>query len=84
MLKSSCACIWIGGVVCFLCLVMPVSKVYALAESTAPGGSNAQAVHVLGEMGDGVNVGLISGANGFSVIINEWVNFPPILTVSES
>ncbi|MGD9110611.1 MAG: hypothetical protein PVG93_06685, partial [Phycisphaerales bacterium] len=32
---------------------------YGLAESTASGGSNAQAVHQLGETGTGINVGLM-------------------------
>ncbi len=40
-----------------------IPKVFGLAESTGPNGSNAQAVHDLGETGDGVNVGLISRDN---------------------
>lgn len=40
-----------------------ITKAYGLAESAAPDGSNAQAVHTLGETGEGVNVGLISAGN---------------------
>ncbi len=39
------------------------AKVYGLAESTGPGGSNAQAVHALGEIGQDVNVGFIAARN---------------------
>lgn len=39
------------------------ASVWGLAESTGPNGSNAQAVHALGERGDGVNIGLISAGN---------------------
>ena len=38
-------------------------KAYGLAESTGPDGSNALAVHALGQTGEGVNVGLISARN---------------------
>jgi hypothetical protein len=38
-------------------------KAYGLAESTAQDGSNAQAVHELGETGEDVNVGLICARN---------------------
>jgi hypothetical protein len=38
-------------------------KAYGLAESTAQDGSNAQAVHELGETGEDVNVGLIGSRN---------------------
>jgi hypothetical protein len=53
------------GVVCIaiLCNGLAIQKVYALAESTAQSGSNAQAVHQLGETGENVNVGLITGRN---------------------
>lgn len=53
------------GAVCtvILCHDLAIQKVYALAESTAQGGSNAQAVHELGETGEDVNVGLIAGRN---------------------
>ncbi len=59
-----------------------VSQVYGLAESTASGGSNAQAVHQLGETGDNVNVGLI-GANkniyaGHEAFFDKDVNGNPI------
>lgn len=63
MTKSGCVMIWISGAVFFLCLVMPVSKVYALAESTGPGGSNVQALHQLGLTGEGINVAVIGQAN---------------------
>jgi hypothetical protein len=45
---------WLDG-------LMP--KAYGLAESTGPDGSNALAVHALGQTGEGVNVGLISARN---------------------
>lgn len=53
---------WIVGVIglfagCF------VPAAYGLAESTGSDGSNAQAVHTLGETGEGINVGFISGRN---------------------
>ena len=38
-------------------------QVLALEESTGPGGSNAIAVHQLGDTGEGVNVGLILARN---------------------
>ena len=38
-------------------------KAYGLAESVGPDGSNAQAVHKLGYLGQDVNVGLISAKN---------------------
>lgn len=46
-----------------LCPHMLMPKALGLAESTASGGSNAQAVHELGETGEDVNVGLISTGN---------------------
>ncbi len=53
-----------GGIcVVFLCQGLAIQKAYALAESTAQYGSNAQAVHALGEIGEDVNVGLISAKN---------------------
>jgi hypothetical protein len=51
-----------GIVVAALCFVL-TSKVYGLAESTGPGGSNSIAVHQLGETGEGVNIGFISVYN---------------------
>ena len=51
-----------GIVVSALCFV-PASKVYGLAESTGPEGSNSIAVHQLGQTGAGVNVGLILAGN---------------------
>lgn len=53
------------GAVCavILCHDLAAQKAYALAESTAQGGSNAQAVHALGETGENVNVGLITARN---------------------
>jgi len=54
----------IGGVcLVILCCDLTIQKAYALAESTAQGGSNAQAVHQLGETGEDVNVGLIAARN---------------------
>jgi len=46
-----------------LCPVFFGARAYGLAESTGPNGSNAQAVHALGETGEGINVGLISQDN---------------------
>ncbi len=56
------------GVVCIaiLCHDLTIQKAYALAESTAQGGSNAQAVHELGETGEDVNVGLITARNALA------------------
>lgn len=53
------------GAVCVvvLCHNLAIQKAYALAGSTAQGGSNAQAVHALGEIGEDVNVGLITAWN---------------------
>lgn len=51
----------IAGAVLWLVLAAP--KAYGLAESTGPDGSNARAVHALGQTGEGVNVGLISARN---------------------
>ncbi|MBN1391607.1 MAG: S8 family serine peptidase [Sedimentisphaerales bacterium] len=54
----------IGGVCAvFLCNSLTIPKAYALAGSTAQGGSNAQAVHAIGETGENVNVGLMAGRN---------------------
>jgi hypothetical protein len=39
------------------------AQLYALEESTQQGGSNAVAVHNLGETGQGVNIGVILGRN---------------------
>ncbi len=44
-------------------LGLALPKAYGLAESTGPDGSNARAVHALGQTGEGVNVGLISARN---------------------
>jgi hypothetical protein len=46
-----------------LCPVFFGARAYGLAESTGPNGSNAQAVHALGETGTGINVGFISQGN---------------------
>lgn len=50
-----------AGVALWLGLAAP--KVYGLAGSTGADGSNARAVHALGQTGEGVNVGLISARN---------------------
>ena len=54
--------IWGPFVVAFFCNMLAV-QVYGLDESTQAGGSNAAAVHQLGETGQGVNVGLILARN---------------------
>jgi hypothetical protein len=46
-----------------LCFSPLRQEAYGLEESTGPGGSNAIAVHQLGQTGQGVNVGLILGGN---------------------
>jgi len=46
-----------------LCPHMLMPEAHGLAESTAQDGSNAKAVHELGETGEDVNVGLISAKN---------------------
>jgi hypothetical protein len=57
-------CVLTMGAVCAVILCdLAIQRVYALAESTAQGGSNAQAVHQLGETGEDVNVGLIAVQN---------------------
>ncbi len=42
---------------------MLAAQAYGLEESTQAGGSDAVAVHQLGETGEGVNIGLIAGRN---------------------
>jgi hypothetical protein len=53
------------GAICLiiLCLDLSSQQASALAGSTAQGGSNAQAVHALGETGENVNVGLVAARN---------------------
>ena len=46
-----------------LCPHTLMPKAHGLAESTGPDGSNAKAVHELGETGEGINVGIISADN---------------------
>ena len=46
-----------------LCPVFFGARAYGLAESTGLDGSNAQAVHALGETGVGINAGFISAGN---------------------
>jgi hypothetical protein len=60
--------ILIMGAVCAvsLCHGLTIQKAYALAESTAQGGSNAQAVHALGQIGENINIGLIAGRNALT------------------
>jgi hypothetical protein len=53
---------WGMLVAVFFCNIA-AQKAYALEESTGPGGSNAKAVHQLGQTGEGVNVGLILARN---------------------
>ena len=56
------------GLLCsaVLCNDLTIQTAYALAQSTAHNGSNAKAVHALGETGDGVNVGLITARNALA------------------
>jgi len=51
----------IAAAALWLDLLMP--EAYGLAEAIGPDGSNAQAVHELGQTGQGVNVGLIAEDN---------------------
>jgi hypothetical protein len=46
-----------------LCPTFLTINAFGLTESTGPKGSNAQAVHTLGELGEGVNVGFIARQN---------------------
>jgi hypothetical protein len=48
------AALWVG---------LAAPRAYGLAESTGSDGSNAQAVHALGQTGEGVNVGVVSLRN---------------------
>ena len=50
-------------------LFCPAPMAFGLAESTAPNGTNAQAVHTLGEIGEGINVGFL--ASGTPLITHE-------------
>lgn len=59
-IKTSFVC---AAVFCALCVVLIVPEAFGLAQSAGAGGSNAQAVHQLGETGKGVNVGLIASRN---------------------
>ncbi len=61
MLKGSTIYRGVWGSV--FCLLFFTGVVYGLAESTAADGSNAQAVWALGEIGEDVNVGLLSSGN---------------------
>lgn len=63
----------------FACAAL-VPQAYGLAESTASGGSNAQAVHQLGETGSGIDVGLM-GLNvyaGHEAFYDKDVNGNPV------
>ncbi len=51
---------------CCSVLILVGTKAYGLAESTGPGGSNAQAVHDLGQIGDGIKIGLIASRNVYA------------------
>jgi len=53
----------LSGLLCSAVLALAGTRAYGLAESTGPGGSNAQAVHELGQTGAGVKIGLISARN---------------------
>lgn len=57
--------IFTNGAICLIifCLDLASQKAYALAGSTSQGGSNAQAVHALGETGENINIGLIAARN---------------------
>ena len=60
-----------SGMACAICIIAGAAlcphtlmpRAYGLAESTAQDGSNAKAVHELGETGQGINVGIISADN---------------------
>ncbi len=43
-----------------------MTRAYGLAESTGPDGSNAQAVHELGQTGADVKIGLVAGRNVYT------------------
>ena len=63
VLKSSCLSVWGVVFALFLSFVIFTSKIYALVESTALGGSNVQALHQSGLTGEGINIAVISSAN---------------------
>jgi hypothetical protein len=48
------------GLFCGTVLTLVGPRAYGLAESTGPGGSNVRAVHDLGEIGEGVDVGVVT------------------------
>jgi hypothetical protein len=48
---------------CTAVLTLAGTRAYGLAESTGPGGANAQAVHDLGQIGAGINIGLVAARN---------------------
>ena len=52
-----------GIFVAVVCCNILVVQAYALEESIQAGGSNAAAVHQLGQTGEGVNVGIIAARN---------------------
>lgn len=57
------------------------TRAYGLAEATGPGGSNAQAVHQLGQTGSGVKIGLVSAGNVYNnheAFFNEDANDAPV------
>jgi hypothetical protein len=56
-------------ILCLLCaavIAVVAARAYGLAESTGQGGSNAQAVHDLGQIGTGVNIGLVAEENVYT------------------
>ncbi len=71
MQKYICRALFPSGMAYAICIIagaalcphMLMPKAHGLAESTGPDGSNARAVHELGETGEDVNVGLISARN---------------------
>ena len=66
---------------CCSVLTLVGTKAYGLAESTGPGGSNAQAVHELGQKGASVRIGLISAWNVYDnheAFFNEDANDAPV------
>ena len=63
MVKNACVAIIPAITAAAFCAAFHVGKAYGLAESTMAEGSAAKAVHALGEIGEGVAVGLISQGN---------------------
>ena len=50
-------------IMCMATVACLCSEAFGLAESTGPGGSNAQAIRLVCQNGDGIKVGILGGQN---------------------